>query len=70
MKYQLTKDTASLLPGEKRYYSLNNYCKDTFIIETVNDLNKDFSIYNKVGVMAGASTPKESIIEVIDYLNS
>ena len=30
MKYQLTKDTASLLPGEKRYYSLNNYCKDIF----------------------------------------
>lgn len=30
MKDLLTKDTASLLPGEKRYYSLNNYCKDTF----------------------------------------
>ena len=55
----------------KKLYDLSlNYCKDTFIIETVNDLNKDFSIYYKVGVMAGASTPKESIIEVIDYLNS
>lgn len=28
--HTLTKDTASLLSGEKRYYSLNNYCKDTF----------------------------------------
>ena len=55
----------------KKLYDLSlNYCKDTFIIETVNDLNKDFSIYNKVGIMAGASTPKESITEVIDYLNS
>ena len=47
----------------KKLYELSlNYCKDTFIIET------DFSVYNKVGVMAGASTPKESIIEVIEYL--
>lgn len=30
MKYQFINDTASFLPGEKRYYSLNNYCKDTF----------------------------------------
>lgn len=53
----------------KKLYELSlNYCKDTFIIETVKDLDKDFSVYNKVGVMAGASTPKESIIEVIEYL--
>ena len=53
----------------KKLYELSlKYCNNTFIIETVNDLNYDFSIYEKVGVMAGASTPKESIDEVIKYL--
>lgn len=49
--------------------SLNN-CKNTFIIETVNDLMEDMSIYDKIGIMAGASTPKESIEEVLDYLEN
>ena len=45
-------------------------CNNSFIIETVNDIVWDFSCYEKVGVMAGASTPKESIEEVIDFLKS
>lgn len=44
-------------------------CSSSFIIETVDDLKKeDIKIFNKVGIMAGASTPKESIDAVIDYL--
>lgn len=53
----------------KLYNISNDLCSNTYLIETVNELNDDFSKYNKVGVMAGASTPKESIDEVITYLN-
>ncbi len=43
-------------------------CPNTYIIETRDDLKEDLSHYNKVGIMAGASTPKESIDEVIKFL--
>lgn len=44
---------------------------NTFIIQTVDDLKKEsFDGYEHVGVMAGASTPKKSIDEVIEYLES
>ena len=53
----------------KLYNISNDLCSNTYLVETVNELNDDFNKYNKVGVMAGASTPKESIYEVITYLN-
>lgn len=53
---------------KKLYELASTKCNNTYIVETVNDLNDDFSSFNKVGVMAGASTPKESIEEVIEYL--
>ncbi len=42
----------------------------TYLIENVDELNDFVFDYDKVGVMAGASTPKESIDEVLDYLNN
>lgn len=45
------------------------HCKNTFIIESLNDLNDDMSIYDKIGIMAGASTPKSSIDEVVAYID-
>ncbi len=54
---------------QKLYYIANEIV-DSIIIETVNDLDVDLSKYKRIGVMAGASTPKESIDEVIDYINS
>ena len=54
----------------KLYDISNNVCKNTYLIETIQELNDDFSRYDKVGVMAGASTPQESIDEVIEYLKS
>lgn len=45
-------------------------CEKSFIIEVLSDLDEDMSIYKTVGVMAGASTPKESIDEVVNYLRS
>lgn len=46
-------------------------CQNVFAIETVNEIKDiDFSGINSVGIMAGASTPKESIIDVKEYLES
>ena len=46
-------------------------CQNVFAIETVDEIKDiDFSGINSVGIMAGASTPKESIIDVKDYLES
>lgn len=54
----------------KKLYDLSlEYCKNTFIIESLNDLNDDMSIYDKIGIMAGASTPKSSIDEVVAYID-
>lgn len=54
----------------KLYEISNKNCKNAIHIETKEELeNIDFSNINKVGVMAGASTPKKSIDEVIEYLN-
>lgn len=54
----------------KLYEISSKNCKDAIHIETKKELeNIDFSKVSKVGVMAGASTPKKSINEVIEYLN-
>ena len=45
-------------------------CKNTICIETKEELEKDkFSTTKKIGIMAGASTPQESINEVVKFLN-
>lgn len=50
--------------------SLKN-CKSTFCIETYQDI-KEFKIdeNDRIGIMAGASTPDISIKEVINYINN
>ena len=54
---------------KKLYEVSRSNNENTFIVQTVEELkDKDFSKYDKVGVMAGASTPKQSIDEVIKYL--
>ena len=55
---------------KKLYELASTKCKNTYIIETIDDLNVDMGCYDVVGVMAGASTPKESIDDVVDYLES
>lgn len=66
------KDCMIIIGGKnssntKKLYeiSLEN-CKNTYLIETVKDLNlKEINKYKNIGIMAGASTPKSSIDEVI-----
>lgn len=44
-------------------------CENVYSIETAEELKKiDFSNIDKVGIMAGASTPKESITEIEEFL--
>lgn len=44
-------------------------CNKVYLIETVEEIkNIDFSDIENIGIMAGASTPKESIIEVKAFL--
>ena len=58
---------------KKLYEVAKKNCKDTILVESVEDLSlddlaEDFHKLNKIGIMAGASTPKESIDEVITFL--
>lgn len=52
---------------QKLYDTAKQNCADTILIETVQEL-KNENIGKKVGIMAGASTPKESIEEVVEFL--
>lgn len=43
-------------------------CKDTLLIQTKNDLNHDYlQGFNKIGIIAGASTPQKIIEDVVDF---
>ncbi len=53
----------------KKLYEIAEANTKTYLIETVDELDSSIFEYENVGVMAGASTPKESIDEVIEYLN-
>ena len=59
MKVRIEKDELGIkeIPAEA-YYGIPD------------DLKEDMSVFDIVGVMAGASTPKESVDEVVDYLKS
>lgn len=53
----------------KLYEIAKKNCSNAIKIETVKELyNINFNNINKVGVMAGASTPDESINDVVNYL--
>ena len=55
----------------KLYNISCNYCDKVIFIEIEKELNiDDFYNVNKIGIMAGASTPKEDIDGVIKYLEN
>ncbi len=48
-----------------------NNCKNVLHIQTIDDLNLDFvKKFDKIGIMAGASTPSDIIEEVVSTLQS
>ncbi len=55
----------------KKLYEIANKNGKAVCIETAEELDiEEISKYNKIGIMAGASTPKESIEKVIEKLHS
>lgn len=53
----------------KLYEIAQKYCENSICIETADELQiEKISKYEKIGIMAGASTPKESIDNVIKKL--
>ena len=54
----------------KKLYDLaNKNCKNTICVETVQELNlEEIKKYKIIGVMAGASTPQESILEIVNAI--
>lgn len=55
---------------KKLFEIATNNCQKAFLIETKNELNTNIlKQYNKIGIMAGASTPKKNIDEVVNVLN-
>ena len=54
---------------KKLYEVALTNCDNTIIIETLSDLDINSLKYSKrIGVMAGASTPIDSIDEVVNFL--
>ena len=54
---------------KKKLKKCQENCDNIYLIETVEEIKDiDFSGIQEVGIMAGASTPKESIKEVEEYL--
>lgn len=53
----------------KLYEIAKTYCKNSFLIETKNEIDiKIIKKFKKIGIMAGASTPKKSINLVVEML--
>ncbi len=55
---------------KKLYEIASENCKNTICIETKKELNKEqYANIEKIGIMAGASTPQKSIDEVVKFLS-
>ena len=54
----------------KKLYEISKQnCKNSICIETVEELPiKEVSRYDKIGIMAGASTPQKEIEKVVEKL--
>ena len=54
---------------KKLYEVAKEECPNTYLIENYKELNKEeINKYNKIGIMAGASTPQNVIDDVIKYI--
>lgn len=56
--------------SNKLYELARKYCKNVLFVETEKELDMDrLKNVNSIGIMAGASTPEESIQKVIEKVN-
>ncbi len=77
--YEISKkvDTMIIIGGKnssnsnKLYEIAKSNCKKVLFIESKHDLNMEaIKESKKIGIMAGASTPKKSIMEVVEIINN
>lgn len=55
---------------KKLYDIAKSNCEKTILVETLKDLRlKEIKRFNKIGIMAGASTPQESINEIKEAIS-
>lgn len=55
--------------SNKLYEISKKFCKNVVFIETINELDiEEIKKYNKIGIMAGASTPNKNIKQIVDIL--
>ncbi len=53
----------------KLYDISSKYCKDVIFAESLEDININYiKQFEKIGVMAGASTPRESIDSIVNFI--
>ena len=53
----------------KLYDISSKYCKKVIFAESLEDINIEFiKQFEKIGVMAGASTPRQSIDSIVDFI--
>lgn len=53
----------------KLYDISTKYCKNVIFVESLEDINISFiKQFEKIGVMAGASTPQESIDKIVNFI--
>ena len=53
----------------KLYEISKKYCKESFLIENEEEIEQNImKNFKKIGIMAGASTPKKSINSVVEKL--
>ena len=56
---------------KKLYDIAKENCKNTYIVETKDELDlKQIQKFNLIGIMAGASTPDESIQDVVNAIQN
>lgn len=54
-----------------KLYEISKKLTQTFIVENKEEINfEQIKKYNKIGIMAGASTPKKSIEEIVEFLHN
>ncbi len=53
----------------KLYDISTKYCRNVIFVESLEDINISFiEQFEKIGVMAGASTPQESIDKIVNFI--
>ena len=55
---------------KKLYYLSVNNCENVILVQTKDNIDlNNVHRFNKIGIMAGASTPEKSINDIIEYIN-